>query len=176
MIGLLILRKPLLSLLSLIKSLRFKEVELGFDRSVAKLEAKAAEVLPPAKEGEPRVAFHERELELAEESPRTAVIEAWLRVAAASAAALKRATPGVREGKLFQPSYIEAKLREAHLLNDPQLRLFRDLRYARNAAVHSSDLSLDQSSALSYVATANRLIALLEAIPNAPVMPAPAAP
>jgi hypothetical protein len=157
LIIILVLRRPLLNLLPLLQQLRVKGIELEFGRRVEVLAADAAELpaaggaagaLPPVR---PPVA------QLAEVSPRAAVLESWLEVRAAAVDALRRRGVPYRSRDVESPLGLRRALEGAGILDAPTLGVFDELRNLRNAAAHAPAFSIDPGSALDYARLAGRL-------------------
>lgn len=156
----LLLRHPLVDLLAAITSLKVKDVEINFGRGVAKLQEAAATALVPGPTLKITPAISEEAAKLAKTSPRAAVIEGWQGVSAEAIAALRRRHVSVPSGNVA-PKVIEDLLAQHQILSEDQIQVLRQLRNLRNAAVHGSAFALATGEALEYVATANRLAALL---------------
>lgn len=161
-----ILRKPIAELIPLLRNLRYKGLELDFDRGLEKLEAEAdrAELPPIAPTTAPpdEPPFEEEYWgtieRLSDVSPRAAVAEAWRRVEWAVDEYFKRLgqeTPNSYQGMLRA---ITAQNREV----PPAMRLLQDLRVLRNKAVHAWEFDIDKMRAIEFAQLAERIIASLE--------------
>src|SRR4051794_33098868 len=127
------LRRPFQQLLTYMTKLKYGDLELSFDRNIQRLELKAAASLPTDAElSRPQPAISPEIARLAEESPRAAIIEAWVRLSNAAVGALKQRGATVPKGKFVAPGQIEKTLAEAGLLNVAELALLRQLRSMRN--------------------------------------------
>jgi hypothetical protein len=157
---LLILRRPIAGLIPLLERLKFRGLELDFRKQVHEVAAEAEEVLPaapkPAIEATPEIE------EIAQVSPRAAIVESWLAVEAAAGKAVKKRLPGVTSTQLKSQPQLAQALRQAEILSTKQVSLFDQLRYLRNAAVHAQNITLTPSTAVEYAKTARRLVGLLE--------------
>jgi len=157
---LLVLRRPIAALIPFLERLKFKGLELDFRRQVQEVAAEAEEALPTvplqAAEAGPDVE------QLAQVSPRAVVVESWLAVETAAAAAVRRRLPTVSSADLKNQPRLAQALRQAEILSTKQVALFDELRHLRNAAVHAPNLTLTPSTAMQYAKTARRLVGLLQ--------------
>ena len=76
LIAIVLLRKPLADLKTLLRKLRYRDFEFEFGEEVRGLKAEVAENLPPSKRDNQEKSLEERLIELAKISPRGAVHEA----------------------------------------------------------------------------------------------------
>ena len=158
LIIILVLRRPLLNLLPLLQQLRVKGIELEFGRRVEVLAADAAAELPPAGgAGSTLPPLRPPVAQLAEVSPRAAVLESWLEVRGAAVDALRRRGVPYRSREVESPLGLRRALEEAGILDAPTLGVFDELRNLRNAAAHAPAFSIDPGSALDYARLASRL-------------------
>src|SRR2546425_11351416 len=77
---LLIMRKPVTDLILLVQKLKFRDLELEFGRKVEELTAQATAELPARRKPFESVVFPDKYLKLAENSPRSALLESWIEV------------------------------------------------------------------------------------------------
>lgn len=159
-----VLRQPIRELVAILTRLKYGDLELSFgEKSLKRLEKRAAEAIPPAPTTTvPALSISSELAKLAETSPRAAIIEAWIRVSNAAVAALKARGHAFPKGKFVPPGSIEKALSDAGILNNDQLGLLRQLRDMRNTAVHGTGFRGDAGAALQFIATASRLADHLE--------------
>ena len=156
----LLLRRPLLGLLPLIQKLRYGPLELDFGRRVAELAVEAERALPA--EGQPDAGPEAARLsELAQVSPRAAVLEAWLQIEQAAMALSGRDGLPLSSRELRTPLLLGQALEQAGVLDAAKLEIYHRLRNLRNAAAHAAVFELDTEAALEYVRLALRLAAFL---------------
>lgn len=159
----LLLRHPLAQLLPLIRSVRYREFEAKFEKGIAQLQHSEAAALPagiaPPAASPP---LSEAMADLAETSPRAAVIESWQALSRTCVAALKGAGVSIPAGDWPAP-FVEDQLEKRGILNRQQLVLLRRLRGLRNAAVHGPDFRMSSGEALQFALTASKLAAILAA-------------
>lgn len=153
----LIVRRPLLAMLPLVRRLRYGSLELDFGRRVHELAAEVDKELPAVAD-EP---LAERLAQLARLSPRAAVLEAWLALEAAAAEASRREGLDLTSRERRTPLLLGQALEQAGILDEQKLEIFHRLRNLRNAAAHASDFELDNQSAVEYGQLALRLAGFL---------------
>ena len=160
--------EPLTELLSKLSGFRYKNVEVRFRQELRKSEELADRAkLPPPSPPPPRPVFAysgPRELRfpeelrlLAYESPRDAVVDAWLRLE--QAAADRITAEGIEAPKSGEK--LIQLIEDNHLLGDDAVKLFRTLRVLRNNVVHDHYLWLSSQYADEFVLVAERLYAAL---------------
>ena len=159
------IRRPLLDLIPLLRRLRYKGIELDFDRQIQELAVELRQELPAGfgveGTGEP---FIEHMVELSQLSPRAVVPESWLRLEYAAMQASKRHGLELTSRELKTPLLLGEALENAGILNERTLAIYHRLRNLRNAAAHASDFSFDPDSALEYADLALRLADYLNEI------------
>jgi hypothetical protein len=151
----LLLRKQLVAMLPYLRKLKAGPVEAEFEREVEVLEAESPLSLPPT---EQKLLTDEskRLLELAQVSPRAAILEAWHGVEfAARNAVLHNAGSPIPE--ITTPVRVAKELVRLDLLSPEEIGLFHDLRGLRNQATHSPDFHPSFESVHSYLMLAKRL-------------------
>jgi len=162
-----LLRKPLTTLIPLLTKLKYKEFEIEFGKQIAEIKEEAATELPaPAREGltEPRL-LSGKAVELLRVSPRAAIIEAWREVELAAANALVRnkAFAAVQPYNAT-PLRLAKWLQAYHLLEPPKAGIFHDLRALRNQAAHAPDFAISEEVARQYIDLATRLVDYLDGL------------
>lgn len=147
---LLLLRKPMISLVPFMRKLKFKELEMEFSEQVQALKSEAeidetSEIDTPA-------------MSILAFSTRAAVLEAWMElenVAATLAASYWSSSDIV-------PFKNDAKLgyylHQCGVLNDTQLKSFNELLKLRNQLVHTKEVELTESDAKAYIMVASNLV------------------
>jgi hypothetical protein len=157
---LILLRRHILALLPLIRKLRLKEFEIEFAEKVDELKDEAPRALRhmPAR---PASAAEQAEQQvirqLADISPRAAVVEAW-RVVEKTALELLRARKKIElPSDRMPPSDLGKLLHMTGALDSDQLWLFNKLRKLRNRAVHEDFSDVDREAVLEYIEMANGL-------------------
>lgn len=153
----LVLRKPLSNLLPLLQRLRYKELEIDFGKRIQELAVEVKKELPDTPEAESRALQRKEQLEdLAQVSPRAAILEAWLELEQVAVEATKRHGLNLTSRERKTP-LLERALQENEVLDESKRTIFGRLRNLRNAAVHASDFSFDPDSAIEYADSALRL-------------------
>jgi len=149
----LIMRRPLVGLIPLLRRVKYKDFEVDFDRRLEEVKEEAALQLPspPAQQAPPSEP-ETRMVKLAEVSPRAAVLESWR----ALENLLQEAAKGYLIAQGRQPANLSAieaiqLLQQSERLSPETLRLLRRLRSLRNDAAHAPQFALTTGSALEYV-------------------------
>jgi hypothetical protein len=157
---LVILRRPLLGLIPLLRKLKWKELELEFEKQIVELKTEAAQALPAPPTVSLTKPAASRLAELAEIAPRSAIIEAWIDVQHAAARALSKRFPDVKA--TWSSVYLGDLLAAHGLLDANKLEIYNSLRKLRNQAAHNEDFRIETRHALDYVALAEALAAFLD--------------
>ena len=138
-----------------VKRLKAGPVEAEFEREVKQLEKATAK--QPGKADATNLELDSFLLQLAELHPRSAILEAWVRLEAAARAALPHAN-----SKSAGPGYIPAaRLPEAlvgaKVIDQGQVTLYHELRRLRNEVAHLVGLEPTVESVRSYIDLARQL-------------------
>lgn len=153
-----LLRKPIVELIPLLKRLKYKELELEFSLEVKELKAEVDAITKEKGEVPPSDSTDsEQLLDLVSFSTRAAIMEAWLEVesAAVTTASSFWGTPSSSAFKNM-PKLGEYLL-QCKAIDQKQLVVFNKLRQLRNKAAHAQDLDLSENDARSYVQLASDL-------------------
>ena len=156
--GFFILRDNLLALFPFIERFKYKDFEVEFRRSVQELTAQSRTVLPvqEAEDDIPQDPLYA----LAEVSPRSAILEAWLQVETAGAEALQSSEPKMAtRTSMIAPLRLGEYLRRREIISGQQLEIFHRLRELRNKAVHVGDVTFQLDEVAEYIALATSLAA-----------------
>ena len=154
-----VLRGTSQQLISYLTKLKYGDLELSFEKDLKILEQRATAALPAGEGAGPPISISPEQAQLAETSPRAAIIDPWLRVSGAATVALKKRTGSVPAS----PPEIERALSTAHILGKEQLAVLVRLRKMQEDAGRGSPSSLDTVVALRYIGLASRLAARFEA-------------
>ena len=157
-IAFLLLRKRLPEIFPFIERLKYKGIEIEFRKSIHKLAKTSRSALPIPGMDEESAAQRTRLYELAEASPRSAILESWLQVEAAGIDALKaRDAPTQQKSYVVGPRKLGELLNRAEIINGKQLEIFYRLRELRNKAVHLRDATFKLSEVIEYIDLASAL-------------------
>jgi uncharacterized protein YutE (UPF0331/DUF86 family) len=147
---LLLLRKPLVSLIPFMRKLKFKELEMEFSKEIQALKSEAeidetSEIETPA-------------MNILSFSTRAAVLEVWVELenVAASLAASFWSSSNTSPFKNY--AQLGHYLHRCGVLNDTQLKSFDELRKLRNKLVHTEEVELTENDAEAYIMVASNLI------------------
>lgn len=158
----LVFRRPLLELFTLVRKVKYKDVEV----ELAKKEISEARELTTSKVGEkyevPSFAELEHFKQLADISPRAAITEAWSRLEASVYAAAKGAGIEARPSGMSFSSVL-ATLKTSGVIDGTSIRIIEKMRAVRNKAVHIQTDGLSASDAIDYVIALQHAEAALKA-------------
>lgn len=159
----LLLRKPLIHLLTLVQHLRFQGIELDFSQQIQALALEARGQLPPI-DGKAKTieTLHRDWASLAPLSPRAVVLEAWVMVERAAIEAARRHKLDLRSVELRQPLVLGQALEENGILGENTPMIYHQLRNLRNAAAHAVEFAFTPESAIEYADLAARLTEYLD--------------
>lgn len=159
---LLVLKKPFLRLVPSLEKVKYRDLELDFCKQVHQLAKEAKETLTPASDEDDDLKDELKQLtDIAHVSPKSALLEAWLKLESAAFQLLKRKDPKVNTSILKTPIQIGMMLENLGIINKSQKEIFSKLRNLRNAAAHATDFTFDTESAIEYIEMALGLISHL---------------
>jgi hypothetical protein len=152
-----LLKNQLPAIFPFVERLKYKGLEVEFRKSVQELaeQSRGALPAPDADElGDPR----NRLYTLAELSPRSAILEAWLQVESAAAEVLQSRDPSLGpKARMLAPLRIGELLNRREIINGQQLQIFHRLRDLRNQAVHIADATFHLNEVTEYIDLASSL-------------------
>ena len=160
------LRKELPSIVSSLRRLKVRDVELEFGEEAKELAEETSRVVPaPKSQRLPKSDGSVSEVDqlnaVAEISPRAAILEAWLQVEAAAARFIRQQgdhSISVNPG----PMRLIEGLRRSEILTPPQEAAFEHLRRLRNQAVHAPDAEFTQAAVANYIRSAHAMAVYLK--------------
>ena len=157
----LLLRKELKVLLPFVKRLKAGPVEAEFDRDTKEIQKNIQSDAAQKSTDIKSAPSKELLLQLAEVHPRSAVLEAWLRVEAAAKVALDKKTgpvvvSGIRTNRKSIVALAE-DLRQNEILHEGQLNIFHELRNLRNEVVHVQGFTPTEDAVTRYIDAASYL-------------------
>lgn len=161
-----ILRGELPAIARSLKKLKYKDLELEFEKSAQEVVERARSALPEASKdiqlsGQSQDELIDRLVSISELAPRSAILEAWLVVEAAAVDVAKK--KGISSFKTHPgPMRLRDYLVKGDLLNKDQQVVFEQLRNLRNEAVHVSDAEFTRKAVDDYVASALQMASYLE--------------
>lgn len=179
LIALFALRPPLLSLLRLLRSVKYGDVEIGFVRELREVDEAVTPSgsvapspprtrplgVPPHAPSSPdatsptiRPAISIDMAKLAETSPRAAMATAWNRVGQSAIDAMRRAGAVLPAPDANSPEKVENALRQHDIITDKGLELIRKLRLL----VANQRTRATSNVAVDYVILATRLADALD--------------
>lgn len=165
-LAVLILRKPLSSLIPLLRKLKYKDFEAEFSKEVSELRHIVKKEIPSPPAPVPTFktprAVAEELQKLADLSPRSVVLEAWRDVESTAIETAQRKELVIARTPHPSPVTIGRTLAEAGVIDENQFEAFNMLRSMRNKAAHVDDFALDKDDALEYADMANKIALFLK--------------
>lgn len=153
-----VLRKPLVELIPLLRRLKYKELELEFSQQVSELKAEAESISREHPEEQGQISpSSNRILNLVSFSTRASIMEAWLEVESAAIAVASSFWNQPPSDVMKNYPKLGEYLLQCKVINEKQLDIFNTLRKLRNKAVHAEELELNEKDARSYVQLALNL-------------------
>ncbi len=139
-----------------LSKLRFRGLEVEFDKSLRDAEDKARglglaspEDIKEIPEELVPTSAYDRLLEVAMISPRAAVTEAWRTIEFYTMEAAK--AHGIKVGGAIAGIRVIRKLVQSEMLEGGALGLYENLRKMRNKAAHANEFEIDSEDAVRYV-------------------------
>ena len=171
-LSVLMLKEGIVNLIPKLKQIKYKELQLDFERSVKQVESEANQAKLPKLEkssSEQKGIKEEKEkiFGLARSYPRAALLEAWVQLEVTIGQALKNEEI-ITDGEKKNSSYSAMRGGEVLLANHPEkLEVFQSLKNLRNKVAHGETEDVLSTSSEAYVELAFRLILFIrETWPN----------
>ena len=160
-VGIILLRTSIIALIPGLKKLRYKDLELDFEKKIEQLEVKAEQANLPEPRGSVEVPplkippenFLEYIEQLARVSPVAAISEAWRVLEIVMTIIVKRDfnKENIRTRETIRT------LKEKGAISDEVMILLEDLRGLRNEVVHALDPEISYEQAIEYGKLAQRV-------------------
>ena len=159
--GLLLVRKIVISLVPLVRTLKYSDLELSFGRDVAAVREAAddAAIAPAVDVARPQV--WEDLTRLAGVRPRNAIQGAWRQVESSLARVARERKLDVADGVWSMPMVLGSLMLNARIVSDAQYALLSRLRRLTSEAQRAPVDSLNADDAAEFVGLALRLAASL---------------
>jgi hypothetical protein len=153
-----ILKNHVTALFPFVERLKLKDFEVEFRKSVQELSAQSSAELAAPNMDEEAFVPRNRLYSLAEISPRSAILEAWLQVETAAADAIQNLDP-ILGSKVagIPPLQLGNQLYRREIISKNQLMIFNRLRELRNRAVHIGDVTFQLDEVSEYISLASSL-------------------
>lgn len=153
----LLLRKHLLALIPLVRTVKYSDVEIRFGQEVAELAKSVDATAVPAQTPQAGKDKWEELMRMAEVRPRTAIRMAFRRVEEAIMEAARARNIEIADGALGMPMVIGALLLNKGAISTAQYDLLSRLRQLVNEAEHAPPDGITAESASDFVSLAMRL-------------------
>lgn len=157
-IALIALRKPLLQLLPSLAKVKYKELELEFDRELQQAAKAATELLLHADASRTQL------LQQAKISPSNAILEAWRLVEKHATEVIEGSGGNIPAGLDRPYKHMEDILIHERLIDTRTGKLFSDVRQLRNKVAHAKNFHTGQAEAVQYIDLCYQLIDHLKAL------------
>ncbi len=160
-----IFRSEIRNLLGRVSELKYKDLEAKFEKELATAEAQAKVAIPKERAvsvideepvyPSPYDEKYEQLLRIADESPRAALLEAWIEVETSLAEAIEN--QGLGHGRRIMPRKAVIELINTGRYAKTVLPLFEDLRRLRNEAAHAPQFVPNKQQTRRYLQLAIEL-------------------
>lgn len=164
-VGVLLLRRPLIQLLPQMRRLKYRDLEAEFGIEVQNIEARMREALPDRVLEAVPGSENSSAARLLDVSPTAAVLEAWRGIESAAKNLIERSHLSISYDGATPFKLIERVLASSHLMDQRKLRVFNDLRRFRNRVAHAESSEISRNDAAEYVRLAESLVADLNSRP-----------
>ncbi len=145
-------RQPLLSLVPMLKRLRFRELEVEFDRQLRETKETADKLLTKDS------TLKSRLLQTLIQDPNAAVLEAWKSVETSAKKIIATSQGDVEWDRDKPYKHLEDILTQEKLLDADTAQVFSDIRQLRNKVSHAPDFKLSAIEAVQYIELCDQLI------------------
>jgi hypothetical protein len=152
-----LVRKELKDLIPFLKKARISELELEFDRDLAKVQSVAADEFK-AVETDWKVTL----ITLAQNMPNAAILEAWKEIEKRAETLIHLIEPQAELDLPTRFKTMQNLLIKENRIETKKGKIFNDLRQIRNRVAHAESYTVNADQALSYVAIAIQLVEYLE--------------
>lgn len=157
------LKGPISDLVPFLEELKYKDFALRFRKKLSEAKEEAPEEILKEKEKTPEIKSRkESYLELANISPRSAILESW-RFLEDSLLTVSKEKGLIDAKKHFiGHSRIGHGLLHEGVISKEQFKLFHRLRELRNQAAHAEEFSISYEDVVEYIELAMQLSAYVE--------------
>ena len=162
----LMVRKPVIQLLPLLRRLKYKEIELEFVKELAQLKSEVTEIESAENKkstSSDPITSSNRLLNIASISTSAAILEAWSELESVSLAVASSFWAQPPSDTFKNYPKLGEYLLQCKVINEKQLVVFNKLRELRNKAAHAVDLNLSEAEARTYIELATSLISHIRA-------------
>ena len=158
----LLLKRHLLALIPLVRTVKYSDVEIRFGQEVAELNRTTDIADLPPQQGNPKQNQWESLSRLAEVRPRTAIRSAWGQVESSIRELAKKKNTEITDAAEGMPMVIGAILLNQGVLTSQQYELMQKLRMLYHEAERAEPDTITTDSAAEYVGLALRLAASID--------------
>lgn len=159
-------RKEFVKIVQCLAHLKYKDLELDFNKVKQKAEELHKEVLEerPAVKSTVFISLEDQILDAVERAPSAAILLAWSGLETAMASAVARLAISPESPSYRSPMHNIEMLTKYSGLSKDHVNLIQEMRILRNKVAHERDsmLSITQDQALNYASVAKDMIQHLE--------------
>ena len=149
-------RSELRRLLPLMRRLKAGPIEAEFEREILDVKQEFEQIPFETFDPDEDADSNKKLIELANISPRSAILESWINLESAlRQAVLQKAGSPIPD--MSSPLRLVKAVEQLNLVSSIEVDLLNDLRGLRNQAVHFSDSGLSSSAAINYGESAKKL-------------------
>lgn len=162
LISIIILKKPLSTLLQKTKHLKYDKLELDFDQRIDRLDQEITKQIPTTSDSDISNFLVQLEFtQLSSISPTSAIQEAWREIENSAKSLIKR--KGIELDYNIKTPYklIQNTLVKGKIVDSNTGEIFEGLRQLRNKVVHSNNYSISEEQSIKYIKISHRLIEYL---------------
>lgn len=156
----LILKKPILNLIPLAKTIKYKDIEVEFGRELHAVAEDAGDSIPDMRQDK-----KSRLIAMVKNLPNGAVLETWKVLEETAAELIAVKYPSVDLDIPTRYKQIETTLGK-ELIDTKTEKIFRDLRLLRNKVAHAKGFQVDKVEAIEYIELCFKLNDYLRSIIN----------
>lgn len=152
-----LLKRPIIEIVPLMRKLKYKELELEFTQELQDLKSDAAEALSKEDECQSIKPNASKALDLVSYSTRAAIIEAWIELETVAVEVASSFWNQNTSDVFKNNSKLGEYLYQCKVLDENQLKIYKKLQHLRNKSAHVEELNLSERDAREYVEMANNL-------------------
>lgn len=153
-----ILRKPIRDLIPLISKLKYKDIEMQFDKNLYRLSEKVNYELPKVQNEKETEELRDRVMKIIQISPKSSIIEVWRAVESSIIENVTNNKLEVDSRFLKYPIKLAETLLKNHLISESQYEIIEDMRKLRNEVVHYDKKEVSKNNAMEYLQSGIKLI------------------
>jgi hypothetical protein len=156
--------RPISTLISNVRKVKAKDVEIDISREIQQAAALAAETKELVASPKQNLFDAWAPVRIAAISPAAAIIEAWKQIEMAGVRAIRRTLPDVQIESPNTSMHFARFLNARNLLSGTSVRVIDQLKMVRNRAAHDQEFVITKQELDEYLNTAVKIYVKLETI------------